>query len=253
MSTTPDLLELDAERAYTITAKNRDYTLTCRRITHEDWLVYFAAISVTSRQEGADRIDSSDLDSARIALVERVLVRAEGYKVAGDRDLMQLENWRQLIPQTHRVTLGALLTGVLPVVNEDELIYPEGQEIVLEALWGGDGDGFTRKYTRLVHVLRKPTNAQFQRFRRAANTTRIIGGGRSGVTQYCGVQPLVVELYDELVISVDGYAFDGQPLTHPEAIKAEMDDMHKYMAAIQLFRVEDAAAAKFAPQTEAAA
>jgi hypothetical protein len=51
-----------------------------------------------------------------------------------------------------------------------------------------------------------------------------------------GPQPTLVELYDELIVSVEGYQVNGVELgADHDAIVAEMDAYHKVAAADVLF------------------
>jgi hypothetical protein len=50
---------------------------------------------------------------------------------------------------------------------------------------------------------------------------------------------LMLELYDQLIQSVEGYGIAGKPLEGVEQIRREMDGYHKTEAIAQLFNVGD--------------
>jgi hypothetical protein len=104
-------------------------------------------------------------------------------------------------------------------------------------------------FSGLLHRFNPPTAEHKRKYNRAVSQTRVIGDARSGTTVFQGRQRLLVEFYDQLIASVDGYTLRGQPLTSAEQIRAEMDTVHKIIAVQQLF----AAPSESAPQEEEAA
>jgi hypothetical protein len=56
----------------------------------------------------------------------------------------------------------------------------------------------------------------------------------------------MIELYDELIQSVEGYGVAGRPLESPQDIRREMDAYHKSEAVAQLFNVSDSSPAEAA-------
>jgi len=228
----------------------RTYKLFCRRITEHDWQLYFAGIVVTAEQDGKTRINTIDVLTPRLALAESVLMNAEGYRVAGGAQLTEIPGWQKKIPLAHRQKLGETLANVRPSRAEDDelVIYPEGEVVLLDADFSGyqyeDSEGnlrwAMRKIVGLKHVFSTPSEEQHRRYTRESSRSRVVGGSRTGKTIYQGSQPLLAKLYDELVISVEGYAVNGVPLTNDRnAIVREMDMMHKVMAAQELFQPQD--------------
>jgi hypothetical protein len=45
----------------------------------------------------------------------------------------------------------------------------------------------------------------------------------------------LAKLYDELIVSVDGYTVSGRPLSGRDEIAHEMDAFHKVIAAREIF------------------
>ena len=227
---TPATLDLAMQRRFALVGKSSTYVLVCRRVKPEDWEAYYAALVIASQQDGRDVVSNVDLDTPRRVLAERVIVDAVGYTVAGGGKLAELENWQKLIPLAHRLKIGQLLAEVEPSDEGDEVIYPEGERVLLNARWGGE------MYKGLVHTLAVPSEELYQRFSSQSSRTRVLGGSRTGTTLYPGSQTLLAKLYDELVISVDGYVNGGRPLNGRAEIAQEMDMHHKVSAAMQLFQ-----------------
>lgn len=240
MSTSEALLELNQRRIIVLEDRGKTYSLYCRRIMPEDWKKYFAGIVISSEQRGRERVNVIDVNSPRLALAESVLIDAEGYKVADGRHITEIPNWQSRIPLAHRLQVGETLADVRPSRSEGELtIYPEGEEVLLDATWSAVETVAGRRmqgFMELKHVLKTPTEAQHRRYSDEASRSRIVGGSRSSKTFYSGAQALLATLYDELVISVEGYCVDGSPLTSREEIVREMDMLHKVMAAQELFQ-----------------
>jgi len=249
--TSPYAFDLIQPRIIILNDRGRAYTLHCRRLKDADWLAYFDAIVIVSEQDGKSVIKTIDFASPRIPLAESVLVGAEGYKVDGGTNLTDLTDWQRKIPLSHRQRLGDALSDVRasqPHPEAEFTIYPEGEVVYLDATFGAikhvDEEGATRttmvQLNGLKHTLQTPTEKQHKRFANENSRSIVIGGSRTGKTIYRASYPLLAALYDELVISVDGYSIDGQPLTTDrEAIVKHMDMLHKVMAAQQLFQPQD--------------
>jgi hypothetical protein len=88
----------------------------------------------------------------------------------------------------------------------------------------------------LVHRFSTPQFKHEQRYMREQSRSKVVGGSRTGKTIWTGVQRVLVEIYDELVLSVSGYTLNGDPLG-PAQITQHMDAYHKVVAAQQLFRM----------------
>jgi hypothetical protein len=242
---TEALLELNSQRVIVLADRGKEYILTCRRVTPYDWEKYFSGIVVTSEQRGKERINVIDVTSPRVALAESVLIDAEGYKVSGGADLKALPNWQTRLPLSHRQQLGETLAGVRSSEAESELvIHAEGEEVLLDATWGCGaelGGSNMQRFLGLKHILKTPTEAQYRRYSDESSRSRVIGGSRSAKTYYRPSGPILAKLYDELIVEVQGYSFNGGPLTSSDVIRREMDMLHKVMAAQELFQPQNTA------------
>lgn len=237
-TTAPATIDLAAPRTIVLQGRERSFTLTCRRITAEDWREYFDAICIASRQDGRDQERTLDLETPRRTLAERVIVAASGYDVDGGAALETLPDWQKKLPLSHRLKVGEVLGSARAVSrNDDDLtIYPEGEPVFLDTVWTVGENGAMQGFSGLKHILATPTEAQYRRYAREASRTRILGGSRTGTTIYPGAQGVLAELYDELIVSVEGYGLGGQPLSGREQIAREMDMQHKVAAAQEIFQ-----------------
>lgn len=230
-------IELKEPRIVLINERGRNYTLTAAPITKKQWLKYFGAIVNTSEIVEGLRTDTFDSSGARLALVSEALIDAEGYAAPNDARVTEIANWRELIPASHRLAVGEVLTGVERAqVRDDEPIRLGLETVRLNAVWGrGEGSGM-RKVLGLEHVFETPSVEQQRRYNSNLNRSQVIGGIRRGKTRWMGAQATLIDLYDELIVSVAGYTANGEPLnTRREFIVEHMDCYHKVAAAEALF------------------
>lgn len=224
-------IELAKPRIIAIEERRRKYLLTLARVPKKAWMHYFDGILSTSENLNGKRVDSFDASSARIELVESLLTDAQGYGGALGA------GWQKMIPLAHRMAAGNALVEVeRGEPSDDEPIQLGAESVYLNAVWGADEKGAMMKYRGLCHRFQTPSGEQQRRYSRDSSRSRIVGGSRRGKTVWLGPQPMLVELYDELILSVEGYRVDGVDLgTDREAIVAEMDTYHKVAAADVLF------------------
>lgn len=229
-------IELKAPRVIVIEDRGKQYTFTLARILKKQWLKYFEGIVSTSENQGGKHIDSFDSSSARLALVEDALVTASGYTLPGNAtDIHSLEGWKALLPLSHRLGVANALVSAAASEDSDDAQITLGQESVfLDAIWGADESGTLKKFTGLRHDLKTPTAEQQRRFGRDSSRSRVVGGSRKGKTQWLGAQATLAELYDELIVGVEGYTVDGAAPDR-DAIVEFMDTYHKVAAVDLLF------------------
>ena len=231
-------LALDVPRVITLRnpKTNALYTWQMRRVTHDDWARYFAGIVHQTINEGETRSQVFDSESALIELVTRVVEAVSGYGA------VPAGKWREMLPERHRRAVGLALCGVGPSGDQaDSEMLSELIEVKLDATWSSaqDPDDHSRCKTQLVrglvHRFRHPSIAQLKRYNFEVARVRVTGSAESGVTSYPSRQGIAMRLYDELIVSVEGYTVQGCPLADVEAIVREMDGAHKAAAALELF------------------
>lgn len=235
------LLDLSQPRTVVLNDRGHRYELKCRRVTDADWTQYFEGIYVSNEQHGREMIRVNDFNTPRIALAEAVLTGATGYLVDGGAELTSLPNWQRAIPLPHKLKLADVLASARPAKAEQITIFAEGEVVMLDATWSAAaGDGM-QHFSGLKHVLKSPSEEQYRRYLRESSRSFIQGGSRTGKTIYRGAQLLLAKLYDELVVSVDGYSLEGEPLGGKTIIITTMDMHHKVMAAQEIFQPQETA------------
>jgi hypothetical protein len=163
----------------------------------------------------------------------------EGFRTAGDVPVDQLKDWKQKLPVGQKINVATVLRDVKVSTAGDEDAAPflgETTDVSLECTWSAGENGKMTRYAGLIHRFQQPSIEQLRRYNRESSRTRVVGGSRTGKTIWPGVQPLLASLYDDLIVSVDGYSFNGVPLSEQrEAIKLQMDTFHKVAAVESLF------------------
>lgn len=229
------MLPLDEPRVIAIKDGKFTYSFFFRRITRDDWERFFDGIYSTSRQEQKAQVNTIDLSTAGIELVESTIIKVEGYAAGFDTSK---PGWQQKIPPRHSGPLSWILRSVVPSQAESDSPFdPERQEVRLDAAWSQTAAGpQITMYKGLVHWFLAPTAEDKRRYYRALSVSKVIGGTRTGTTIHPSRHRVLIELYDKLIHSVEGYSAAGKSLgTDREGIKREMDAYHKTQAVIALF------------------
>jgi hypothetical protein len=230
---TSAVLELDGERTVTFRDRGHAYTYTFSRIGAADWMRCFENTAITSRRDGKNGVVCiTDVDSASMELVENKVIKAEGY----DGDFMQDAKWKQFLPFGHvRAAAQLLRDGNISPADDSRPLNPLKVEVSIDAKWNMSAPGEMRQFSGLIHRFHPPTGEHKRKYNRAVSQTRVVGDPRSGTTIFNGGHRMLVDFYDQLIASVEGYMLRGQPLTSAEQIRAEMDAAHKVIAVEQLF------------------
>ena len=229
-------IELASPRIVAIEDRGKKYLLTVGRIQKSQWIRYFEGIVSTSENQVGKRVDSFDSTTARVELVEKVLIDASGYGTADGASVSSQPGWQQLIPLRHRQAAGNALVDVERAEpSDDDPIMLGSEPVFLNAVWSANERGEMLKFKNLCHRFRTPSSEHQRKFSRDSSRSVIVGGSRRGMTKWLGVQATLAELYDELIESVEGYTVNGEPLTGRDRIVSEMDTYHKVAAADVLF------------------
>jgi hypothetical protein len=242
----PGLLPLDlAERVIMVKARdsgtNRRHIF--RRVNRQDVDAYYSWMTVATERKSKNSMDYSiDMRTAKLKLHERLIERVEGYPALGDgRDIMALENWKERVPGAHRLRAVELLQDVKQSKNSSEIAMDAEADIVsLDALWSA-GDFGMFFYRGLIHRFSPPALADWRKLNDRSTRTTVVPGSRSQKTTYPKLNGVLLELYDSLILSAEGYSVGGQPIASREECISEMDCLHKIEAVSVLFNSETGA------------
>jgi hypothetical protein len=229
----PSLLMLDEPRVLAIRDGKLNYTFHFRRILQTDWERYFNGLYVASRNDGAAQLNTTDLQTAGIELFESTVTKVEGYS----RVMTTPEDFKKVLPRHSIPAAWMLRTVVISSVDDDKPLDCDSVEARIDAVWSQTTPGAeVTLWKGLLHRFMPPTLEQKKRFMRGGAINRVIGGARKGsTTVYSLKNRMLLDLYDQLIQSVDGYGVAGKPLESVEHIRREMDGYHKVEAVAQLF------------------
>lgn len=206
-----------------------------RKLERADVDAYYSAILVATQRSGESVEDEIDVGSSELALYERAIARVEGYRLTDGRDLMEVPNWKEIVPGGHRISAADLLTKVRKSeISGEELLDADCAVISIDSYWT-QNNGLMDWYRGLLHRFTYPKMAHWKKFNRVKTNSVAIGGSRAQRTVYPKLNGVLCELYDELIASVDGYSWQGNPLIDRSAIVSGMDGFHKVAAASALF------------------
>lgn len=212
---TNESIDLAKPRVIAIRHGQQIFEYTVPLISHDLWLKYFDGIVSTAEREGKEVVQHIDASSAGLELVEKLLPA----------------NPETRVPMAHKLAIVNVLTSAY---------VPDGDmrgfgEIPLVAIWSASENKTMRRHKDLVHVFEEPTAEQNRRYRRDDSRSQIVGGSRKGMTVYRGAQRTLAALYDELIVSVEGYTVNGEPLTGRENVARSMDTYHKVASVMRVF------------------
>ena len=249
-----------------VTHSGRSYRLQhrLRPPAPADWFAYEAALEMAVEElpAGADdepcyRLHVRTSDAARL-LWDRIALSVDGYELPGgapDTHIQQPspgacpeqsrgapapgDDWRALIPLAHKEAAVSSLTLVAPSVPSDSTntdstnnffpLLADERVVVLEAARGG------RAYPRLVHRFRPASVEDERLYRRLLSETLLVRGSRAPRTLLPARLPGLVRLYDQLILSVEGYSIRNQPPASSIELIQAMDAWHKRVAVQALF------------------
>ena len=168
-------------------------------------------------------------------IFKRILLKISGEALAATQgfgvDTTTIENWKEKIPVAHQFAIASVLTSATESSDDSAVAGLDGLEtITLQSLWDANESGEMRLASRLVHKFESPSFDQARRYRRDLSRSKQVGGSRTGKTVWMGAQRTAAALYDELVVAVSGYTFNGAPLSGREEIVNAMDTYHKVAA-----------------------
>ena len=199
-------------------------SLTVPPISKSAWLECLGAMTEI---EG-----NVEVGPAVIALLERVAIAVGGYP-----DTVDDQGLLSKIPWNHRAAYAHALASACEI-SSDAVSRRNGEKVIrLQSFWGAPENGGTVRHKDLVHVFKVPSIQQILNFRRGfapAQTVRTDRRERGSgtITRDPLAGRMCSAIYDEFVVRVEGYAFNGAALGNDrDLIVNAMDTYHKVIAA----------------------
>jgi hypothetical protein len=217
-------LELSEGRIIAMKFGTRDYVWSFRRILRSDWEMFFRNFDNETVTILGEQIETFEIETGLVELAKNCVAKVDGYQMPSEGD------FHAMLPLGHLKAFGQVLRDVRPMPTPDDapIALSELSEVSLECIWSGNA-----KWIGLAHRFNPPTLKQQRAFNRACGTYRVQGNDRGNRTIFPARQALMMDFYDELIVSVDEcYRANGERLLDRASIVREMDACHK-VAAIQ--------------------
>ena len=208
------------------------------RVTHifrppklADWKLYQERFGLSKEREGQQEIWSDSREEAAQLMWNEVALGVEGYLLPAGSE----SDWRDRVPVIHKV-MGIDSLARVGVAEEQEepgySLESPSRKVYLEARRGG------LVYSNLTHVFNEPSELETKKFRRIRASILRVRGSRTDKSIYPSHLAEMVGFYDNLIVEVSGYSFDGKvSLLRADIVRA-MDALHKTSAVISLFNPE---------------
>lgn len=215
------MIDLAQNRKIVIRQGTRQLSVTVPPISKVKWLDCLDLMTSASGHVEAER--------ALIDLLGKVVIASDGYPNVAD-DPHCLSN----IPWRHRVAYANALGSAHPPEVNSRIVDRRSAEkpIHIHSVWSARENGGMLLHKDLVHIFKIPSVHQLLNFRRGFPPPSMVKEKGSGWIQkdpLCG--RMSSALYDEFIVRVEGYAFNGEPLGDNRAtIVNHMDTYHKVIA-----------------------
>jgi hypothetical protein len=214
-------------------ARRTDVYHKLRKPTLQELMARDAAKPYRSRDVGNDEEEVMPDTSGRPehVLYDKLVLEVRGYseESAIFENLSEDERAKMLakIPTTHKSdVIRAALDSIEAKVEYDEndspeiFIWGEGNEVRVKCELGRGDNPYV-----VTHTMREPSERQMQDYRNRATRFTIEKGTKKPVTKVVTNLIPAVELYNALVVAIEGATYDGQPVdianpTHLGAVDA---------------------------------
>jgi hypothetical protein len=208
-----------------------------RSPSSEDWLEYFKGMSQLGLSKGRDVVELSAAGQEKDEeLWDKLILRVSGYAVSG-KDLMGFEDWKARIPLSHKLNA---VSGFL-YFNRTDVGENPVEETVLDLGESSRTMSFDvlqfGKACTVVFTFSPPEASDYIKYSRASARMQVVRTKQKGVSKLLVPfnAPLMIDLFDKLIASVDGYSFEGKPLMDLPDWKTKIDIYHKREAVRELF------------------
>ena len=201
------LFPLDA-REWTVRIRSGEnsYVHVFRDLEQADWEAYFC----------------ESLSEQPAVFYRRMIRRTEGYRFCAGEALY---GWQDLVPDDHRekaVKIWQHQRGC--IAPESLIVEADGTSVSFEYCFGFNEAGAFTQFSSILHRFCSPSAEQRARFLCADVGLRAVGELRA-----------LISLYDELILSAEGYSLGGEPL-RPQDVRGSVNLAHKLFALARLLR-----------------
>jgi hypothetical protein len=155
-------------------------------------------------------------EAANIALWNDIIVAVKGYRDKPEWTPLD-DSEKQMMRAAHKVAaIRAMYTGAVSVVGGESEVSIGGDEWTIRQTIGPDPD--SPRFT-IDHILREPSESERAAFRKRASKVSFVRGSRRPQTRISVDLGAYIQLYDSLIIDVQGATVGGEPF-FPEGARA---------------------------------
>jgi hypothetical protein len=206
----------------------------------KDWYEYLRHRKFMGLSKGKDTYEFANvMQEQDLAFWESLIVRVEGYTTQ-KKDLMDFDDWKVKIPVDHKLES---MSGFLMFNRHDEVSASEavatdgfdiddevGRELEFAAVQDGN-EVFVKFY------FGRPETSDYVKFNRMSSKMQLVRTKQRNVSEMrvpADIRPFV-EMFDKLIVKVEGYGFGGKDLMKIDDWKSRIDAYHKREAVRELF------------------
>lgn len=226
------MFELNEPYEAEFRARRTDVYHKLRKPTLQELIARDAATPYRSRDVGNDEEEVIADTSGRsdVILYDKLVLEARGYSAEPllfeNLDVPEKLAGLAKIPSPHKVDIIRAMFALEAKVEYDEeevpeiFVWGEGNELKVRCEIGRGDNPYV-----VVHTVREPSERQIQDYRNRATRFTIEKGTKKPVTKVITNLVPAVELYNALIVGIDGAVFNGQTVdvsnpTHLGAIDA---------------------------------
>lgn len=206
----------------------------------KDWFEYLRQRKFMGLSKGKDTYEFANvMQEEDLAFWDSLIIRVEGY-ISQKKDVSELEDWKTKVPVDHKLEAmsGFVMFSRHEEVSASEAIVADGFDVddeigrELEFSTVQNGEEVFLKY-----FFGRPETTDYVRFNRLISKMQLVRTKQKNVQEMrvpSDVRPFV-EMFDKLIVKVEGYASEGKDLMKDEAWKSKIDTYHKKEAIRELF------------------
>lgn len=211
-----------------------------RRPTEEDWVNYHKGVSHLGMSKGKDVFEvSTAMQEKDEEFWEELVTKVVGYTYK-KKQLMDMENWKDLIPIQHKlVAIRGLMWMSLKGETEEYLEEAETLDLSEDVLELSFEVLQNNTISEVIYSFKNPESKDYMKFNRISSKMQLVRTKQRGVSEVrvpTDIKPFI-ELFDKLIETAKGYSYNKKDLMEDPKWKSKIDAFHKREAIRNLFTV----------------
>jgi hypothetical protein len=205
-----------------------------------DWYDYLKQRKFMGLSKGKDTYEFSNvMQEQDLEFWGSLIVRVEGY-VTGKKDIMDSDNWKEKIPVDHKLEAmsGFVMFNRHEEVSASEAVATDGFDVDDEI--GRELEFSTVQNGKEIFIkffFGKPETTDYVKFNRLISKMQLVRTKQRNVQEMrvpADIRPFV-EMFDKLILKVEGYVSGSKDLMEIEDWKSKIDAYHKKESIREMF------------------